>query len=196
MARLASGRREAQWPVQGQRWLGSRVRPPSAASEATGPRDVEESLLYPSPGVQCSSPPSSLPSALPSIPPSQQPGHCLWPLLLPALVALPRCAACRIQACVQKATAHLPRDFGALHKTAAEAPAAAERSQVLSSGGGGSVGTEAPAPPRQGSVLPLQATWGPFGGPRLFVLCALPWRAGGWPCPLSSAVPSRPGRSC
>lgn len=69
-----------------------------------------------------------------------------------------------------------------LHTKPLQKPRQAEGSQVLSSGGGSS----------WGPCSPLQADSGSLQGAPLLVLCALPWRAWGRPCPLGSAHPAAP----
>lgn len=66
-----------------------------------------------------------------------------------------------------------------LHTKQLQKPRRAEGSQVLSSGGGSG----------WGPCSPLQAHSGSPQGAPLLVLCALPWRAWGCPCPLPGLCP-------
>lgn len=128
----------------------------SVVPEATGPRGVKEGVAYTRCPVLESPPPPAL------LPLSQQPGHCLRPPPQPSAAAV---AARGIQVqCTESPVALLPLGSGASHTTAAEAPAGAEDSQVLSSGGGRQVGTDVPCSSGAGlsapRCWPLRALWG------------------------------------
>lgn len=150
------------------------------------------------PDVQC----WSLPPPPALLPLFQQPGHCLWPPPQPSAAAV---AACGIQVqCTESPVALLPLGFGASHTTAAEAPAGAEDSQVLSSGGGRQVGTDVPRSSGAGlstpRCWPLRALWGRLGSS--FRVHFLGEPGGGLvPSALPSFVPrplllAPPGRPC
>lgn len=100
--------------------------------------------------------------------PSQQPGHCPESSVL---MALPPARRTQVP-CPERPWALV------LHTKPLQKARRAEGSQVLSSGGGSSWG------PRS----PLQAHSGSLRGTPLLLLCALPWRAWGRPCPW--ALPS------
>lgn len=160
----------------------------SVVPEATGPRDVKEGVAY----IRCPVLESPPPPAL--LPLSQQPGHCPRPPPQPSAAVV---AACRIQVqCTESPVALLPLGFGASHKTAAEAPAGAEDSQVLSSSGGSQVGADVPRSFGAGlsapHCWPLRSLWGAWA---LCSTCTSLGSPGAAPSP-RLCRPSCPGHSC
>lgn len=157
----------------------------SVVPEATGPRDVKEGVAY----IRCPVLEPPPPPALLAL--SQQPGHCLRPRPQPsaAVVAIPRGTQAQ---CPGSPGALPPLGFGASHRTAAEAPARADVSQVLSSRGGGRVRTDVPRSSGAGLGAPRCRPLRSLRGARA-LRSALPWGARGGLSP--SAPPSCPGRS-
>lgn len=151
----------------------------SVVPEATGPRDVKEGVAY----IRC----PVLESPTP--PRSARPFSAAWSLPTATVVAIPHGTQAQ---CPGSPGALPPLGFGASHRTAAEAPARAEVSQVLSSRGGGRVGTDVPRSSGAGLGAPRCRPLRSLRGARA-LRSALPWGARGGLGP--SAPPWGPGRA-
>lgn len=102
------------------------------------------------------------------------------PMPLTAAWSLPGALCPHGSAAYRTQVPHTERPWAlVLHTEQLQKPRRAEGSQVLSSGGGSG----------WGPCSPLQAHSGSLQGAPLLVLCALPWRAWGCPCPLPGLCP-------